>query len=71
MTFKFTLLKKYNSKLSNEKIIKVLKDYDRNFFNSWLKFNDRINSNISVENWIINLPAMEVDKIGVKLKAFK
>lgn len=69
MTFEFSFLKEYNSTLSNDEIIKVLKTFDENFFNGWLKFNKVMHPNIPIDKFTIDYPAIMVDEIGVKLKA--
>lgn len=68
MTITFSFLKKYNNKLTNEKIIETLLEFDKQFFNTWIRFNRKMNPKTPIDYYIIDLPVTIIDDIGKKLR---
>ena len=67
MTIKFKeLTNEYND--SEEKVLSVLLDYDKEFFESWKEYNDRLYPDSPIGEHLISLPASQFDKIFQLLK---
>jgi hypothetical protein len=64
MTINFKWLKSNNDKLSNEKIIQVLMDYNKSYFSGWITYNESCNPKGSIDNYIIDLPVSMIDDIN-------
>ena len=71
MTITFKHLKSANPNLSDEEVLKIIEDYDKNFYKSWVLYNQKINKLSKVDNYIISLPAMIIDDLFALLKSKK
>jgi hypothetical protein len=53
--------------LSDKKIIKRLKEYDKIFFESCFLYNEKIRKTDSIDDYIFDLPATIIDEIIILL----
>jgi hypothetical protein len=67
MTIKFKeLTEEYNT--PTEEVLSILLDYDKEFFESWRVYNDKLYPDTPIGERTISLPASQFDKIFQLLK---
>ena len=63
MTITFKTLKSVNSNLNDNDVLNIIKEFDENYYNSWLLYNKKINKLTKIDHFIIDLPVIFIDDL--------